>query len=367
MKTGAKLAVGIGVVSVLGGIVYLATRPAKGEEGLANIYGTVGKRTEDGTGFEGLPDVQVTLDALETTTDQSGNYYFDALQPGDYAITFIKEGYQDRTATVTLTGGQNRLDVILVPVGESPPPPPSPEANTLTIEIDPVDAGWVIVEPDKPFYEWGEHVDLTAHANEEYVFDYWSVKSRLRDYFDPDDPDLMNRKITIPMPYAETFELIGSITATAHFVEVGATPMLGTLRLYSASSPTPARQITIPMGEDFHVTGIITLPKIEAEHPLTLRFFFRAAPAPGKGKVIFRGEMQWEGPQAAITAPFDITIDVEYSPIRSLTYLAQPGTYLIYSTCSLGPDIEDEDGNEEPYFTFWKELKTVNLVVTIIP
>jgi len=41
-----------------------------------------------------LSGVSVTLDGLVTTTDNLGQYQFTDLVPGNYTITFVKEGYE---------------------------------------------------------------------------------------------------------------------------------------------------------------------------------------------------------------------------------------------------------------------------------
>ncbi|GAI25299.1 unnamed protein product, partial [marine sediment metagenome] len=54
------------------------------------LYGVV---TDAETGYP-LSEVKVTIDGLVTYTDAGGNYGFEALTPGSYAITFEKDGYE---------------------------------------------------------------------------------------------------------------------------------------------------------------------------------------------------------------------------------------------------------------------------------
>lgn len=57
---------------------------------VANLYGMV---TDAETGSP-LSGVKVTIDGLVTYTDASGNYGFTGLTPGNYTVTFEKEGYE---------------------------------------------------------------------------------------------------------------------------------------------------------------------------------------------------------------------------------------------------------------------------------
>jgi len=87
-----KLAAGLGIAGAAVGIILLATgaKATPPEPGLANLYGKV---TDAMTGNK-IPDVLVSLDGLETITDAAGNYAFTGLEPGAYALTFQKEGYE---------------------------------------------------------------------------------------------------------------------------------------------------------------------------------------------------------------------------------------------------------------------------------
>lgn len=60
---------------------------------VANLYGVV---TDAETGSP-ISGVKVTLDGVITHTDASGNYGFEGLEVGSYAIKFEKEGYQTAT------------------------------------------------------------------------------------------------------------------------------------------------------------------------------------------------------------------------------------------------------------------------------
>lgn len=57
---------------------------------VANLYGKV-IDAETGSPLSG---VKITIDGLVTYTDASGNYVFTGLTPGNYTVTFEKEGYE---------------------------------------------------------------------------------------------------------------------------------------------------------------------------------------------------------------------------------------------------------------------------------
>ena len=57
---------------------------------VADLYGKV---TDAQTGFS-LSEVKVTINSLVTFTDAGGNYGFTGLSPGNYVITFEKDGYE---------------------------------------------------------------------------------------------------------------------------------------------------------------------------------------------------------------------------------------------------------------------------------
>ena len=60
---------------------------------LASLYGIV----TDGSTGQPLSGVLVELGGAPTQTDSSGGYAFPNIQPGDYVITFSKDGYQTIT------------------------------------------------------------------------------------------------------------------------------------------------------------------------------------------------------------------------------------------------------------------------------
>jgi len=90
----AVIAAGAGAAVGIGALLYFLTRveaaPPTPPPGLANLYGKV---TDAVTGRP-IPQVQVTLNGLETYTNAGGNYAFADLEPGEYILQFSKEGYE---------------------------------------------------------------------------------------------------------------------------------------------------------------------------------------------------------------------------------------------------------------------------------
>lgn len=82
----------IGIVGAGVGVILLATaaKAAPPEPGLANLYGKV---TDAETGQK-IPDVLVTLNGMQAYTDAAGNYAFNDIEPGEYALQFSKDGYE---------------------------------------------------------------------------------------------------------------------------------------------------------------------------------------------------------------------------------------------------------------------------------
>jgi len=94
-KDGEKVAVGLGLAVLFGGVIYGMTRkveakPVPPPPGLANLHGKV---TDAATG-KAIPSVLVLLDSLESHTDSKGNYIFTSVEPGGYRLEFSKEGYE---------------------------------------------------------------------------------------------------------------------------------------------------------------------------------------------------------------------------------------------------------------------------------
>ena len=84
---GKNVAIILGVGGALAGAILLATR-AKAAE-LANLYGKV----IDAVTGQPIAGVLVTLDGMQTYTNNGGNYAFTNLETGAYSISFEKEGY----------------------------------------------------------------------------------------------------------------------------------------------------------------------------------------------------------------------------------------------------------------------------------
>jgi len=79
--------------------------------GYAQLYGRV---TDASTG-EPISMAMVFLDGETSPTTIEGDYLFVNLEPGEYNITFSKDNYETKTATLTLTEGNNEVSVALTP------------------------------------------------------------------------------------------------------------------------------------------------------------------------------------------------------------------------------------------------------------
>ncbi|GAI68582.1 unnamed protein product, partial [marine sediment metagenome] len=117
ISPGAVVVVGVGLggIAVLGlaALAFAAPpAPLPPSPGKANLYG----RVVDAETGKAIPDVLVTLDGMQTSTDASGDYLFPDLEPGGYYITFEKEGYETVSGDITLPEGNNPLNVGLTPL-----------------------------------------------------------------------------------------------------------------------------------------------------------------------------------------------------------------------------------------------------------
>jgi len=116
-KDGKKIAIGAGIAGILG-LLYALTRKAKAAPppppppGLANLYGKV---TDSQTGAA-IPNVLVSLDGIQVYTDSGGNYALTNLDIRAYSIIFQKGGYNTMSQSITLSEGNNQLNVAMTPI-----------------------------------------------------------------------------------------------------------------------------------------------------------------------------------------------------------------------------------------------------------
>jgi len=136
----SKKAIGIGLLGVAIGGIYLATKakavpppkevmpPPESGPGLGNIYGVVTDHNHNPIG-----NVDIYADEWHTTTDDEGLYEFINLPSHrSYLLTFSKEGYQGQFEEIWLESRDNyRLDVAM-PIEEIPPITP-PEGEGLEV------------------------------------------------------------------------------------------------------------------------------------------------------------------------------------------------------------------------------------------
>ncbi len=162
MAVGKKAPMILGIGAALAGAFLLfrgkklpgPEPPPPPPPGLAHFYGRV---TDASTG-EPISMALVTLDGMTSPTTIEGEYLFANLEPGEYNVTFTKEDYESKSATLVLTEGNNELSVSLVraafigfTLGLQNPPPEAVLWNANfaenTFNYDPMaDSGWLAVD-----------------------------------------------------------------------------------------------------------------------------------------------------------------------------------------------------------------------------
>jgi hypothetical protein len=93
--------------------LLLGLPPASAQSGGAT--GTVAGGVVDANSNLALSGVRVSVDgvALETSTDQQGNYRLDRVPEGPVSLTFSYVGYESKTLTATVAASQTtRLDAV---------------------------------------------------------------------------------------------------------------------------------------------------------------------------------------------------------------------------------------------------------------
>lgn len=113
MKDWEKVAIGVGTTGVIVGAGYLLTR--KPVEDLpppvlpkATLYGTV----TDEAGW-GIAETIVKVNSFSATTSATGGYAFYNLNIGSYSIEVSKRGFVPFYDTITLSEGDNELNITL--------------------------------------------------------------------------------------------------------------------------------------------------------------------------------------------------------------------------------------------------------------
>lgn len=98
-------------------IAVIVTEPPE----TANLSGRVSDKQ---TGLA-LAEVSVSTAGYSASTDSSGHYALEGLEPGVHDIRFSKSDYWEETKSKTLNVGQNTLNFAMTPTTEPPPPEPS--------------------------------------------------------------------------------------------------------------------------------------------------------------------------------------------------------------------------------------------------
>jgi uncharacterized repeat protein (TIGR02543 family) len=127
-----------------------------------------------------LPSVPFTIDSKQVSTDQNGVWRdilpeetYTITMPttvGDYTFSHWENGLTNPTRTIILT-----RDTTITAYYVKPPP-----THTLTVNIEPANAGTVTLNPPGGVYPEGTNVTATAKPNLGYTFDHWLLDSETR-------------------------------------------------------------------------------------------------------------------------------------------------------------------------------------------
>jgi len=104
-KTGAIIGAGVG-------IAILLLWPKGTEAGKGSLTGVV---TDEATGNP-IAGATVVLESLNTSTNSSGGYSFNNIEPGNYLVTVSKTGYTTKGEQMLINAGANTLDVVMTVV-----------------------------------------------------------------------------------------------------------------------------------------------------------------------------------------------------------------------------------------------------------
>lgn len=116
-KKAAAASIGLGLTGLVLVMMSKKSTPVP-EPGLATLSGQVKNAN---TGAK-ISNVNVTLLGVgSTVTDDNGVYVFENFTPGNYDISFSKDGYESLTDLISVEAGAALLDVTLVPVSVPPP------------------------------------------------------------------------------------------------------------------------------------------------------------------------------------------------------------------------------------------------------
>lgn len=155
LRVEEKVLIGVAVAGIAGGIIYAVTRkkapslpPPSPPPGLGNVYGQV---TDALTGNP-IKGAIIIIDERQTKTNSSGNYVFDDIEPGEYFMQVIREGYAAFGDIITVTEGNNRFDFELKPIAD------------VSDEVRIVGVGWGAVTKDTNGYDYLP-VSLTLEIN----------------------------------------------------------------------------------------------------------------------------------------------------------------------------------------------------------
>ncbi len=124
MKTGEKVAAAVGVGGAIAGTLLWVFR-AKAAPGLAKCHGTV----LDYTTNQPISGITANLGAMTKTTGWNGQFSFENIEPGTYALIFNDslDRYEEVSMSVMLAAGETKPlgSIQMTPIGGPPPPPPT--------------------------------------------------------------------------------------------------------------------------------------------------------------------------------------------------------------------------------------------------
>lgn len=126
---GILLGVGLATTALL----VFTRKAAAAPEETALVYGTI--TDQDGYPIDG---VLIQLGSKQALTDSSGQYELE-VTPGDYILTYFKEGYEGGTMSFSLVAGQQYPVSVVMQE-----PPPAPTTSRVYGQVKGVDGVGIV-------------------------------------------------------------------------------------------------------------------------------------------------------------------------------------------------------------------------------
>lgn len=124
-------------------------------------------------GTDPILGATVTIGTVSETTDASGDAEFTEVPEGTYSVTIAKEGYQEKTASITVDETHTSFDVelvaidtITITVTDSEDTPAAIEGATVTIGTveKTTNANGECTFPDMPYDDYEATVAATGYT-----------------------------------------------------------------------------------------------------------------------------------------------------------------------------------------------------------